>query len=379
MKLARRPSLSATVATAALALGVVAGSAGVAHAAYDPANPPYPADPNRATGLTIYDASTGTAVTSGSTTTTLDHYYFAAATDFSPSHTKAAVSGFLAESGKAPGAWSGENLGPATTYPVSGAPASVSALTTPVAKGDSSLTFGSLAGSYPNNAAATSDFFQLYQVRVHTTFPTPQSDSYASADLQVDPAAGTWKVATAGTGVTSTTPTMTQSTDRINVVKQSSVLTIKGTPGDSVSLYADTRPGTTYSVVSTATFPASGTLSKSVSPRFNTLYYAQTTAGKSATLIVYVRPAESLKGTASGRRGSFTGQLVPGHGGVTVRLFAVASGRLTLIGTAKTGTSGAWSLAHTFATAGAKTFISQTVTDSTNLSGQSNRITLTLH
>ncbi|MCW2671110.1 MAG: hypothetical protein JWP14_1813, partial [Frankiales bacterium] len=36
MKLARRPSLSATVATAALALGVVAGSAGIARAAYDP-------------------------------------------------------------------------------------------------------------------------------------------------------------------------------------------------------------------------------------------------------------------------------------------------------------------------------------------------------
>lgn len=377
MKLARRPSLSAAVATAALALGVAAGSAGVALAAYDPANPPYPADPNHAAALTIYDATTGAAVTSGSTTTTLDHYYFAAATDFSPSHSKAAVSGFLAEAGKAPGAWSGESLGPATTYPVSGGPSSVSALTTPVAKGDSSLTFGALAGSYPNNAAATSDFFQLYQVRVRTTFPTPESDSYASADLQIDAAAGTWKVATAGTGVTSTKPTLTQSTDRINVVKQSSVLTVKGTPGDSVTLYADTRPGTTYASIGQATFPASGTITKTVSPRFNTLYYAQTTAGKSATLTVYVRPAESLKGTASGRRGSFSGQLVPGHGGVTVRLFTVASGKLTLVGSATTGSSGAWTLSHTFATAGAKTFISQTVTDATNLSGQSNRISLT--
>jgi hypothetical protein len=376
MKLARRPSLSATVATAALALGVVAGSAGIARAAYDPANPPYPADPNHATSLTIYDASTGAAVTKGSTTTTLDHYYFAAKDDFSPSHTKAAVSGFLAEAGKAPGAWSGEGLGPATTYPASSAPAPVNGLTAPVARGDSSLTFGALAGSYPNNAASTSDYFQLYQVRVRTTFPAPQSDSYASADLQIDPTAGTWKLAAPGTGGTSTVPTLTQSTDRINVVKQSAVLTVKASPGDSVTLFADTRPSTTFKVLSTTTVPASGTFTKTVSPRFNTLYYAQTTAGKSATRIVYVRPAESLKGSASGKVGSFTGQLVPGHGGVTVRLFTVKSGRLTLVGTAKTGSSGAWSYKRTFATTGGVTFIAQTVTDATNLSGQSNRITL---
>jgi len=375
MMFARRPSLAATVATAALSLGLVAGTAGTAHAAYDPNHPPYSADPNRATGLTVYDAATGAAVTSGSTDTTLDHYYFVASTDFAPNHTKAAVSGFLAEAGKAPGAWSGEALGPATTYPVSGAPAPVSSATTETAKGDSQLTFGALAGSYPNNAASTSDYYQLYQVRIHTTFPTPQSDSYASADLQIDPVAKTWKVAVAQTP-TDVKPTISLATDKINV-GQSATMSLHGTPGDTVTLYNETAPATTFKIQTTHTLDPYGNWVASVSPRVNTKYYASTAAGDSATVQVSVRPALALRGRVSGRTVAFTGQVVPGHV-LTIRLFQVSKGRLTLLATVRTNASGAWSYTRRFASAGPVQFISQSVSDSTSLAGQSNRLSVTL-
>lgn len=208
MMLVRRRILSAFVATAALTAGVLGGGAGAALAAYNPSAPPYPADPNNVASLAIYDASTGARVTSGSNTAALNSYYFVASSDFAPGHTKAVLSGYLAEAGKAPGAWSGQLLGASTTYPATTAPAPVNGFTTPTAKGGSTSTFGDLASSYPNVAASTSDFYQLYQLRVNTTFPTPQSTTYAFADLQIDTTAGTWKVVNplpaAATGTTTT-------------------------------------------------------------------------------------------------------------------------------------------------------------------------------
>jgi hypothetical protein len=115
----------------------------------------------------------------------------------------------------------------------------------------------------------------------------------------------------------------------------------------------------------------------SVSPRLNTKYYATTAAGSSATVQVSVRPALALRGTASGRTVTFQGQVVPGHS-LTVRLYSVKLGRLTLIATRPTSTSGAWAYTRTFSTTGAVQFLSQSVTGATSLAGQSNRLSLTL-
>lgn len=199
------PKVMAGVVTLAMTGGLLIGASGIANAAYNPSSPPYPSDPNNVASLTIFDATTGAVVTSGSNSTALSNYYFVSSTDFNPGHTKAIVQGFLAEAGKAPGAFSGQNLGAATTYPVTTAPAPVSSITTPTAKGGTTSSFGSLASTYPNTAPSTSDFYQLYQLRVVTTFPTPQSTSYAYADIAIDPTSGTWHQL-APTGVTAPIP-----------------------------------------------------------------------------------------------------------------------------------------------------------------------------
>lgn len=150
-----------------------------------------------------------------------------------------------------------------------------------------------------------------------------------------------------------------------------------GTPGDTVGLWARTAPAAEFSQVRTAAFDGTGHVSFSVAPRFNTTVFAQTAAGQSSSSTIYVRPAESLRGSASGRLGSFSGGIVPGHAGVTVKLFTVASGRLTYVGSAVTDVNGKWTYSRTFAATGPVSFISQTVSDATSLSGQSNRVSVT--
>ena len=185
----------AGVVTLAMSGGLVIGAAGIANAAYNPSAVPYPVDPNNVANLTIYNATTGAIVTSGTNATTLDNYYFVASSAFSGAKTKTAINGYLAEAGKAPGSWSSQGLSAATTYPLTTAPAPVNGFTAPVAKGQSTSTFASLATTYPNNAPATgtgSDFYQLYQVRLNTTFPTPASQTYAFADIKIDTTTGIW-------------------------------------------------------------------------------------------------------------------------------------------------------------------------------------------
>ena len=181
------------VVTLGMTGALLLGTAGTALAAYNPAAPPYPVDPNNVASLTIFDATTGSVVTSGTNTTPLSNYYFVASTDFNPAHTRASLFGYLAEAGKAPGNFSGTGLSAASTYPITTAPAPVNGVTTPVVKGGSNNTFAGLAGGFPNLAPSTSDFFQLYQLRVNTTFPTPTSPTYAFADIAIDTTTGTWR------------------------------------------------------------------------------------------------------------------------------------------------------------------------------------------
>ena len=187
------PKIMSGVVTLGMTGALLLGATGTAFAAYNPSAPPYPVDPNNVASLTIFDATTGAVVRSGSNATSLNNYYFVSSTDFNPAHTKASMTGYLAEAGKDPGAWTPNIIGASTTYPATVAPAPVNGFTTPVAKGGTSSSFGSLAGTLPNLAPSTSDFFQLYQVRLTTTFPTPTSQSYAYADIAIDTTAGTWR------------------------------------------------------------------------------------------------------------------------------------------------------------------------------------------
>ena len=182
----------AGVVTLVMTGGLLAAATGVANAAYNPAAPPYPPDVNNAASLTVYDATTGAIVTSGSTATSLSQYYFVANSNFSPGKSRATLSAYLAEN-KDPGLWSGQSEAAATTYPVTTAPAPVNGFTNPVARGGSTNNFADISTNFPNLTPATSDLFHLYQFRVNTTFPFPASSTYAYLDVQIDPVAGTWQ------------------------------------------------------------------------------------------------------------------------------------------------------------------------------------------
>ena len=187
----------ARVVTLAVTGGLVLGASGIANAAYNPASPPYNGaatggpDANNVASLTIYNLNGG-VVTGGANATSLNNYYFVASSNFVPGQNKAALSGFLAEAGKNPDGFSGTGLGTATTYPIATAPSNISGSPNPTARGGSSSSFASLAGAYPNTAASSSDFYQLYQLRVLTTAPTSGDSRYAYADIKIDTASGTW-------------------------------------------------------------------------------------------------------------------------------------------------------------------------------------------
>jgi hypothetical protein len=319
MKFVRSRSIAAAVVTAAMTASVIGGSVGSAFAAYNPSSPPYPVDPNNAGTVTIYDATTGAIVTSGSSTTPLNNYYFVANTDVSPGKTKATLTGFLAESGKAPGAFSGQSLSAATTYPVTAAPAPVNGKTTPVAKGGSSSSFSTMSTNYPNTAASTSDFYQLYQLRVNTTFPAPASQTYDYVDVKIDPTASTWTqvspnpaaapvapgkpTATAGNGTASVT---------VPAVAGATSYTVTASPGGAVQTgagptfpFSGLTNGTPYTFTATAT-NANGTSAASaasdpVTPVAPTVPSAPTvgtaTAGNSSASLTFT-PSASNGGAA---------------------------------------------------------------------------------
>jgi hypothetical protein len=117
--------------------------------------------------------------------------------------------------------------------------------------------------------------------------------------------------------------------------------------------------------------------SRSIAPRGNTRLFARSAAGDSGSVFVNVRPAMSLAGSVSGKTGTFTGTIVPGHGNVAVRIFTVKNGTITLVGTTRTRADGHYTYSRAFAAKGAVTFIAQTLSDGQNLSTQSNRVTVT--
>lgn len=237
----------AGVVTLAMAGGIVATASGVANAAYNPSAPPYPADTNQVASLTIFDATTGAVVTTGSNATTLNNYYFVSSNDFGQPDAgggrKAALFGFLAEAGKAPGAFSGSGLGAAQTFPVPAAVAPVNTVSTPTTKGGSTNSFGQLASSFPNTAGSASDFYQLYQLRVKTTFPTPQSATYAGLDLQIDTTAGTWRQVNPTTSTAPLPPaTPTTAPTATSTASQSATVTVPSVAG-ATSYTVTSSPG----------------------------------------------------------------------------------------------------------------------------------------
>jgi hypothetical protein len=286
----------AGVVTLAMTGGILATSVGAAFAApYDPASPPYAVDPNNASSLTAYDATSGAIVTGGSSSVPLSGEYFVASSDFSPGHTKAILSGFVADPANVPGAWSGQGLGASTTYPTTTAPASVNSKTTPLARGGSA-TFDSLAAAYPSTVTdPTSPYYQLYQLRVKTTVPSPQSDSYAYMDIKIDTAAHTWSqvgptapVAPAAPAAPTATAGNASATVTVPAVSGATSYTVTSSPGSFVQTgtgpsfsFTGLTNGTPYTFTATAT-NANGT--SGASPASNAVTPAAPAAATTTTV-----------------------------------------------------------------------------------------------
>jgi hypothetical protein len=209
-------------------------------------------------------------------------------------------------------------------------------------------------------------------------FSNPSSTCAQAAGSPTGATAGNCSDTSTYTFKSATAPTITVSPTALNVGQYATVV-VHGTAGDAVQLLAYSRPNTTYGVVRSGTIGSNGTVTFSVGPRTNTRLFAKTAGGSSTSAVISVRPAESLFGTATGKVGSFHGGIVPGHSGVTVRLFTVKNGvrSSSPVGTAVTDANGKWTFRRTFAATGPVTFISQTLSDLTSLAGQSNRITIT--
>ena len=330
MKSLRTRPFAAALVSVAMTVGVIAAAATPALAAYNPASPPYPVDSFNVANITIYDATTGALVTGGTNATTLDNYYFVASSAFSGTKTKAVVFGYLVEAGKDPQAFSGQGLGGATLYPATTAPAPVNTYNTPVAKGQSSSTFASLATTYPNTAPLTSDFYQLYQLRVKTTFPYPPSQTYAYADIKIDTTAGTWSQVSPSTPpaaapVAPAKPAVTagdaSATVTVPVVSGATSYTVTGSPGGLTKTgagpsfsFTGLTNGSPYTFTATATnatgtsaaSPASDPVTPAAAPAPVAPAKPTATAGDMGATVTVPTVAGATSYTVTGSPGGLT-------------------------------------------------------------------------
>ncbi len=232
MKLKLRAA-GAGITTLAVAGALLIGGAALASAA----PPPYEPDAiNQLGQLLFYDAA-GNLVTSGTIQDDPFAKYVVATTDkpATDTATKAQLYGYLPVNGQPPGAWSGEQLSTATTFPAASAPASISGLGSnrPVvtqAPGDNTLE--QLVSDFPNNA--TDSYQGLYQLRVKI-FGEPK---WWAADIKVT--GSNWTLVYPQVATTTTTLTASPASPQ--------TVTPAGSTPTSVTLTATTTGATSGTV-----------------------------------------------------------------------------------------------------------------------------------
>jgi hypothetical protein len=224
-----------SLASAAIAVAaggtIVAGFAGVAHAA---SPPPWetsgsgggPADPNEVGGLLFFN-SAGQQIT-GSSVSSLGGFVEGTTTLHS-GDTKATLFAFTPVNGQPPGSWSNDQLSGSTTYPVS-SPANLASSTLPVVSSPTSnLSFTAYESEFPNNDTSTTDGYAgLYQLRLFTSSPVTTT-TYDSADILIS---GTGSTATWTVGYPAPTPIAT------TTVVTSNASTLEASPtGNGTAVY----------------------------------------------------------------------------------------------------------------------------------------------
>jgi hypothetical protein len=121
-----------------------------------------------------------------------------------------------------------------------------------------------------------------------------------------------------------------------------------------VTLFAYSRPSTTYKVIRTGTATAAGTYAFTIAPTTSTRLYASTIDGASPSAAVLVRTVVSLTaGATSGCGLRARGTVYPHRAGIPVNIeYRLPTGRFRLAMRTTTAANGSYSVARSFTACG---------------------------
>jgi len=180
------------------------GWAGPASAA---GTPPWEPDPSSVGGLLFFNAA-GQQITGGNLTDSPIAAYVEGTTTVRSGDTVATLYGYLPINGQQPSAWSGDQLGGSTTYPVTSAPAPLNTAALPVetgALGDVSIS--GLETAFPNSDTSNDGYAGAYQLRLYTNAAKKtQTTTYDAADIQIS--GSTWSVVYPAPSLATTTTSL---------------------------------------------------------------------------------------------------------------------------------------------------------------------------
>ncbi|MCU1590847.1 MAG: hypothetical protein JWP11_2103 [Frankiales bacterium] len=170
--------------------------------------------------------------------------------------------------------------------------------------------------------------------------------------------------------------------DGSSLITAGGVANISGAaaPGKTVQLLAYSRPSTTYSVIRTTTASDTGSYSFSIRPQTNTRLLVRIDGQQSASVVVGVRPAISLRTVRAGvRTYQLTGRVQPIRVGQIVSVFATTTHGDVLVGRGRVDANGIWSASHRFTGNGTFGIFAVTGADIVTAAGRSVTVRTAVH
>lgn len=153
---------------------------------------------------------------------------------------------------------------------------------------------------------------------------------------------------------------------------QSATLSGAAEPGQTVQLWAYSRPSTVFRLVRTTTASPSGRYTFSVTPPTDTRLRVRVAGLDSESTVLGVRHLVRMSAVRTGvRTYRFSGTAFPKRPGVRVDVFARTPGGLRLLAVARTAPDGRWSVARTFTGTATWDVVARTAPDGINRSGLS--------
>jgi hypothetical protein len=345
----------AIVAATAATTGVVISSSANAD---DPTTPPWQVaaakDPHAVGTLSFFNAA-GAPITAGSTTAPFAAYVEASGVVHS-GDTKASLFVYTPQAPAGsdepvPGAWSGEQVGAASTFPVATPPGSVSSSLPVYTATNADTPLSDYLTSYPNPSSSAA-YQGVYEIRLRTSASTgtPVTD-YAVADIVVT--GSTWHVY--GTGITKTDTTTSATVPATGTYGTgfdvTSTVSGTGTPGGTVTLKDGTTTiGSAVTLASgAATIHVAGTSLAAGSHSLSVSYSGDGTDNASASTASPITIAKGATSTAA-----------PTYAKATYGTAYKATAKVTGVGFTPTGTatllSGSTTIATATLSAGTATF-----------------------